>query len=191
MPACPPPRHGNAGPAPLKQHGVRACTAACSRRRDHPLTGILTRLNFLLLHTSERSTAATALVIMARYQPENRTLTWARAGHLPPLLVREGRARYLDLPEGVLLGATHDARYTEATIELRRNDQLSLYTDGLIENPGEDLGHSLARFVSAVTAPPATDPGLDNLVTALAVPGEQRDDVCVLRITSCQPGGQL
>ncbi|MER7538386.1 SpoIIE family protein phosphatase [Streptomyces sp. NPDC097704] len=153
-----------------------------------PLTGILTRLNLLLLHSADLSTAATATVIMARYQPETRTLAWARAGHPPPLLVRAGRGRYLDLPEGALLGATHDARYTEATIALREGDQLFLYTDGLIENPGEDLGDSLTRLVRAVTSTPATDAGLDDLVTALALPGEQRDDVCVLRITSGRPG---
>ncbi|MBT2543438.1 SpoIIE family protein phosphatase, partial [Streptomyces sp. ISL-44] len=137
-----------------------------------PLTGILARLNFLLLHSGDLSTAATAAtaatatVIMARYQPENRTLTWARAGHLPPLLVHGGRAGYLELPEGVLLGATHDARYTEATITLRDGDQLFLYTDGLIEIPGEDLGESLTRLVRAVTPSPGTDPSLAELLGA-------------------------
>lgn len=154
-----------------------------------PLTGILARLNLLLLHGA-RFTTATATVIMARYQRETRTLTWARAGHLPPLLVREGRARYLDPPEGLLLGASRDAHYTEATLALREGDELFFYTDGLIERPEEDLGASLTRFVRAVTATPAA-PDLGNLVTALAVPGEQRDDVCVLRITADRSDVQL
>ncbi|MEC4574612.1 PP2C family protein-serine/threonine phosphatase [Streptomyces virginiae] len=149
-----------------------------------PLTGILSRLNFLLLHSGD-SLTATATVILARYQPDTRTLTWARAGHLPPLLVRGGRARYLDPPEGVLLGATHDARYTEATLALGESDELFLYTDGLIEQPGEDLGDSLDRLVTAVTAVSASRRDLGDLVTALDVPGDEpRDDVCVLRITA-------
>ncbi|MFG2985832.1 PP2C family protein-serine/threonine phosphatase [Streptomyces sp. NPDC048258] len=149
-----------------------------------PLTGILARLNFLLLHSADSLAAATATVIMARYQPDTGTLTWARAGHLPPLLVRNGRARYLDPPEGVLLGATHGARYAEATITLREGDEVFLYTDGLIERPGEDLGDSLTRLVHAVTATPPTEPSLSDLVTALTAQGDRRDDVCVLRITS-------
>ncbi|MGZ9928780.1 SpoIIE family protein phosphatase [Streptomyces sp. NC-S4] len=154
-----------------------------------PLTGILSRLNLLLLHSGD-SLTATATVIMARYQPETRTLTWARAGHLPPLLVRGGRARYLDSPDGVLLGATRDARYTEATLALEESDELFLYTDGLIEKPEEDLGESLTRLVAAVMATPAPRRDLDDLVTALGVPGEPRDDVCVLRITAGRSSGQ-
>ncbi|MEV7558841.1 SpoIIE family protein phosphatase [Streptomyces sp. NPDC089795] len=150
-----------------------------------PLTGILSRLNFLLLHSGDSLTATTATVIMARYRPGTGTLTWARAGHLPPLLVREGRPRYLNPPEGVLLGATHDARYTEATLALGESDELFLYTDGLIEQPGEDLDESLNRLVTAVTAAPASRRDLGDLVTALGVPDDEpRDDVCVLRITA-------
>ncbi|MFE5560621.1 SpoIIE family protein phosphatase [Streptomyces sp. NPDC056544] len=155
-----------------------------------PLTGILGRLNLLLLHSGD-SLTATATVIMAHYQPDTRTLTWARAGHLPPLLVRDGRACYLDPPDGVLLGATHDARYTEATLALGDSDELFLYTDGLIEKPGEDLGASLSRLVAAVTATPASHRDLGDLVTALGVPGGPRDDVCVLRITASRSSEQL
>ncbi|MFE5534746.1 SpoIIE family protein phosphatase [Streptomyces sp. NPDC056492] len=157
-----------------------------------PLTGILSRLNFLLLHSGDGLTVSTATVIMARYQPGTRTLTWARAGHLPPLLVRGGRARYLALPEGVLLGAAHDARYGEATLALRESDELFFYTDGLIEQPGEDIDESLARLVAAVTATSAPHCGLGDLVTTLGVPGDEpRDDVCVLQITADRSSEQL
>lgn len=152
-----------------------------------PLTGILKRLNFLLLHNGDSRVGTTATVIMARYAPDTRTLTWARAGHLPPLLVRARRARYLDLPEGVLLGAARDVedgRYREATVVLHPGDRLFLYTDGLIERPGEDMERSLGRLAYAVTTPPVRDASLEQLVTALAVPGRRRDDVCVLRVSA-------
>ena len=45
------------------------------------------------------------------YDPADRTLRWARAGHLPPILVRDGVAVQLPLPQGVLLGADPDASY--------------------------------------------------------------------------------
>lgn len=59
-----------------------------------------------------------------------------------------------------------------------------LYTDGLIERPGEDLGESLSRLALAVAAEPATRVDLGGLVTTLAAPSERRDDVCVLRVTA-------
>ncbi|MCZ9338378.1 serine/threonine-protein phosphatase, partial [Streptomyces sp. TRM76130] len=60
------------------------------------LTGALTRLNTLLLHS--RDTHGTASLVLARYERARHRLLWAQAGHLPPLLVRDGTAGYLDRP---------------------------------------------------------------------------------------------
>ena len=54
-------------------------------------------------------------VVCGVYDPETRVLRWARAGHLPPVLVRGGAVRQLPLPGGVLLGMDPDAEYEEAT----------------------------------------------------------------------------
>ncbi|MER6443880.1 SpoIIE family protein phosphatase [Streptomyces venezuelae] len=154
-----------------------------------PLTDILTRLNALLLHTADgHSAIATATVIMARYEPASRRLTWARAGHPPPLLVREGHAHYLEQPEGMLLGATHEARYAEAAITLDAGDQLLLYTDGLIEKPTEDITEGLARLALAAASSAAAHPTpglgvLKDLLTSLPDRADRRDDVCILHIT--------
>lgn len=59
------------------------------------LPDVLSRLNTLLLHTARDTYGATATMIMGRYQPWDRRLTWVRAGHLPPLLIRGGEARFL------------------------------------------------------------------------------------------------
>src|SRR5262249_56793577 len=70
--------------------------------------------------------------ICGLYNPADRSLHWARAGHLPPILVRDGQAVQLPLPEGLLLGADPDARYTEEVTTLRLGDTLLMFTDGLI-----------------------------------------------------------
>ena len=65
--------------------------------------------------------------------PAGRTLTYSRAGHNPPRLVRGGRVISMDrvgaLPLGILEGQSH----AQATVELNAGDLLVLYTDGITE----------------------------------------------------------
>ncbi|MCX4545454.1 SpoIIE family protein phosphatase [Streptomyces sp. NBC_01565] len=146
------------------------------------LADVLRRLNTLLLHATGELDPSSASVVMARYHPGARRLTWVRAGHLPPLLLRGGRARFLSQPAGVLLGAASDSRYEEATLDLRPGDHLLFYTDGLIEDPAEDLDRGLARLAEAAAgAVAAGQPGLVARIVAALEPGG-RDDVCVLAL---------
>ncbi|MEU2423319.1 SpoIIE family protein phosphatase [Streptomyces sp. NPDC007851] len=141
------------------------------------LTGALARLNFLLLHS--RDSQSTATLILARYEPAERRLVWAQAGHLPPLLVRDGEVRRLDRPEGMLLGACAEPHYESAEFRLEPGDRLLMYTDGLVERPGEDIDAGLDRLAEAVRT--ASPDSLAALLAAMLV-GERRDDVCVLDI---------
>ncbi|WP_314220156.1 SpoIIE family protein phosphatase [Streptomyces zaehneri] len=144
------------------------------------LTGALSRLNALLLHSRDPHGSAT--MVLARYSPRERRLEWAQAGHPPPLLVRAGEAHYLERPFGMLLGATDAPRYEAAEIRLEPGDQILLYTDGLVERPSESIDRGLERLARAAAprsgAAPAT---LDQLLGTTLEP-EGRDDVCVLDI---------
>ncbi|MCC9311114.1 SpoIIE family protein phosphatase [Kitasatospora sp. RB6PN24] len=147
-----------------------------------PLPTILARLNTLLLHTIERH-SSTATMIMARYQPAASRLTWVQAGHLPPLLLRHGRARYLPSPQGILLGATTAPVYEASSLDLLPGDHLLLYTDGLIENPGESIDEGLARLARTATAHTDSPRFLDGLLDTLVEPHARRDDICALHIS--------
>jgi len=72
-----------------------------------------------------------------------RTLAYTNAGHNPPLLVRcEGQCERLETG-GSVLGAFPDAHYAQGEIQLRRDDRLVLFTDGLTEatdSAGEQFG---------------------------------------------------
>ncbi|MEU6312682.1 SpoIIE family protein phosphatase [Streptomyces sp. NPDC047014] len=144
-------------------------------------TTVLRRLNHLLLHPGPEP-PATATMVMARYGPEDRRLTWARAGHLPPLLIREDRATFLPQPEGALLGAVFDSVYGQASVDLRPGDDLLLYTDGLVEEPDEEIAQGLDRL--AETARQLLRDGLgETLARTLAARRVgNRDDICVLHI---------
>ncbi|MER7738648.1 SpoIIE family protein phosphatase [Streptomyces sp. NPDC096538] len=72
----------------------------------------------------------------------------ACAGHPPPVLRHpDGRAEVVDVPANLLLGIDADAEYECAAVTLPPGSVLVLYTDGLVEVPGVDLGdavHALA-----------------------------------------------
>ncbi|MFH8798440.1 SpoIIE family protein phosphatase [Streptomyces sp. NPDC017936] len=141
------------------------------------LTGALARLNALLLHS--RDSHGSATMVLARYDPRERRLVWAQAGHPPPLLLRDGEARYLTRPHGMLLGAHEAPHYEESEFRLRSGDRLLLYTDGLVERPPESIDRGLERLARAATA--AGPAPLERLLDAMLEP-ERRDDVCVLDI---------
>ncbi|MEU7726520.1 SpoIIE family protein phosphatase [Streptomyces sp. NPDC040724] len=148
-----------------------------------PLPDVLRRLNTLLLHTaSDPSTTATATMVMGRYQPWDRRLTWVRAGHLPPLLVRGDLAEFLDQPPGSLLGAGFDSSYGQAVIELMPGDRLLFYTDGLVEEPGEDIGVGLDRLAASTLRLLREGRGETLARTLAALCPGNRDDICVLDI---------
>ncbi|WP_208640778.1 SpoIIE family protein phosphatase [Streptomyces carpinensis] len=144
------------------------------------LTGALARLNTLLLHS--RDAHGTATMVLARYQPEEHRLVWAQAGHLPPLLLRGGEARYLERPRGMLLGAAESPVFEEAECRLEPGDRLLLYTDGLVERPGEGIQLGLERLAEAATAHRTDAPGSLGPLMATMLEGERRDDVCILDI---------
>ncbi|MGW5770329.1 SpoIIE family protein phosphatase [Streptomyces longwoodensis] len=150
------------------------------------LTGALNRLSALLLHS--RDSHGTATMVLARYNPAERRLVWAQAGHPPPLLVRDGAVRYLDRPAGMLLGASDTPRYGEAECLLQPGDRVVLYTDGLVERPAENIDRGLERLAGAVAAQAAAGTAsLDRLLGTL-LEAEQRDDVCVLDIRVPEDG---
>ncbi len=107
-------------------------------------------------------------VVCGLYNPDTRLLRWARAGHLPPVLVRAGAARALPLPGGVLLGMDPDAEYEEAIQPLEPGDSLLLFTDGLIERRGDSIEDVLEEFVENVAADPEASATSDLTAAAQA-----------------------
>lgn len=144
------------------------------------LTGALARLNTLLLHS--RDSHATATMVLARYERRRRRLVWAQAGHPPPLLLRDGEARYLGRPRGMLLGAAASPVYQEAECRLDPGDRLILYTDGLVEHPPDSIDRGLEHLAEAVAAPHGDGPGSLGPLLARMLPDERRDDVCVVDV---------
>ncbi len=144
-------------------HGIDAVTGMVAARnslRGLAITGagpaeLLRMLNGVMCNLTS---GVVGTVVCGLYNPEEHLLRWARAGHLPPVLVRGQSARELPLPGGVLLGMDPDAEYEEAIQPLRPGDTLLLFTDGLIERRGESIIDVLEEFVAVVTAQAAAGP---------------------------------
>jgi sigma-B regulation protein RsbU (phosphoserine phosphatase) len=98
---------------------------------------VLEKLNRLLVE--DLPPARFVTMIFAVLDPAERTLTFASAGHLQPLLIqgREARLLHTDtgLPLGVALG-----EYSEAVIQLEPGSRVVFYSDGITEaaHPDEE-----------------------------------------------------
>lgn len=79
----------------------------------------------------ELSCGAALLSACCRYEPQNRTFTWARSGRSVPLLFRDGTGRRLTAPDDPPPGA--DRPYGQAELTLRPGDLLLLHTERLSE----------------------------------------------------------
>ncbi|MFV2120491.1 PP2C family protein-serine/threonine phosphatase [Streptomyces sp. Act-28] len=155
-----------------------------------PLPDALARLNSLLMHAPE-GRPLTATLVLARYRPWDRTMTWAQAGHRPPRLARGGEARYLTPPAGIILGATPDGSYQEQRFTVLPDDHLFLYTDGLVEHPGEDIARGLDRLARLACGAVRGAAGSRRLAARLteSMSPTRRDDVCLLHLALSDHGG--
>ncbi|MFE2219646.1 SpoIIE family protein phosphatase [Streptomyces canus] len=167
-------------------HGIEAATSMVVLRnalRGLAVTGagpgqLLSWLNMVAHHLTG---AVTATAVCALYDPEHHTLRWARAGHLPPVLVRGSDAAPLPLVKGLLLGAVPEATYEEHEVQLAVDDTLLMYTDGLIERRDRSVEESLAQFLTVARAvPPTLDQQLDRLLTHSR--SDTDDDTCIVGI---------
>jgi serine phosphatase RsbU (regulator of sigma subunit) len=134
-------------------------------------------LNDLVHHVGPEHTAS---VIAGYFDPPTRVLTWAQAGHPPPILVRGRHATALGSPAGILLGAARSG-YDAASVQLREHDLLLLYSDGLIERRHRSLDEGLAALTA--TAAGITDPeNMISVVLDTLGSTDTEDDTCLVAL---------
>ncbi|MEV8535773.1 SpoIIE family protein phosphatase [Streptomyces sp. NPDC051211] len=166
-------------------HGLDAATSMVALRnalRGLAVTGagpgrLMAWLNEVTLQARGRPTAT---AVCALFDPAEGSLRWATAGHLPLLLLREGRARFLQAPHNILLGALPGAEYVESATRLAAGDVLLLYTDGLVERRHVGMDESLAALRG--TAEGLTGGSAESRADALlgAVTGDTDDDTSLV-----------
>ncbi|MHA7134787.1 SpoIIE family protein phosphatase [Oerskovia turbata] len=111
------------------------------------------------------------------------TIEYSRAGHLPPLLLRDGEVTQLNEAGGSLVGFGVGERGT-GRADLHPGDVLLFYTDGLIERRDRALRVGLDALVEATRAITAIDSaGIgEELLSRLADAPEDDVALVVVRV---------
>ncbi|MGY3200162.1 PP2C family protein-serine/threonine phosphatase [Streptomyces sp. TE5632] len=145
---------------------------------------LLTRLH-RFLHQLQPHLYATAVI--ARFHPDGSTLTWAAAGHPPPVLrLPDGRVRTLDAKPGAMLGIPLEQKIADHTEQVAPGSTLALYTDGLVERRTQGIDPGIGRLAAALGSfvPAELDTDLegsaDRLLQPMLSDSERDDDVCLL-----------
>jgi sigma-B regulation protein RsbU (phosphoserine phosphatase) len=157
---------GHGVPAALIASMVKVAAAAQVPHAASPAR-VLTEMNRIFQLKSQFITAVSVFLDL-----EAGRLTWASAGHPPPLLwkKRDGTVQEL-LHPGMVLGRLRRAAYTEASVPLEPGDRLLLFTDGIPEalNPtGEPFGDARVREVLAEDPDLSSDGMADRLLQRVA-----------------------
>jgi sigma-B regulation protein RsbU (phosphoserine phosphatase) len=119
---------------------VTHCIAHTHPGPPQPPGQVLAYINQHLasLYTSQNGSFITAFYGI--YDPANRTMTYARAGHNPPRLKRcqDGSLLALDRADGLPLGIMPEGSYDECVQQLQPGDQIVFYTDGITEASNQE-----------------------------------------------------
>jgi sigma-B regulation protein RsbU (phosphoserine phosphatase) len=131
---------GKGVPAALLMSNLQAAVRAFAQETTAPGT-VCTSVNRLLCRNMASGRFVTFCYV--RLDAASRKLTYANAGHNPPLLVRaSGRVDML-APTGTVLGVFAESAYEQGEFDVAAGDRLVLYTDGITEGrdaSGEEFG---------------------------------------------------
>src|ERR671937_474782 len=157
---------------------IRNSLRAYAMDDDRP-EQVVERLNLLMHHCQQDRIATLSYLVL---DPRNGHITFATAGHLPPLVLGpDGIATYLEGGEFVPLGVLPFGGYTAGEAVVKPGSTVLLYTDGLGEERGLSIDDGLDRLREAIQRAPADpDAMCDYLLAEVPPNGAAGDDVAVL-----------
>ena len=146
-----------------------------------PPVDVLEHLDHLVqdLATDQIVTCAYAV-----HDPVESTITFANAGHLPPLLAGDGLAEIRDRlrATGPPLGAGYFGM-EEQVVSLADDDVVVLYTDGLVERRGTDLLLGIEQLAGTLAELGGTPlPDMLARIVERLVTGAADDDVALVAV---------
>jgi sigma-B regulation protein RsbU (phosphoserine phosphatase) len=147
---------------------------------------IVTRLNRHLCAST--SAAKYATFCLGLYEDATQTLYYTNAGHIPPVLIRDGKTCRLDV-NGTVVGAFENAVYDSSALPLIPGDLLAWFTDGLSEPEsefgemfGEERLIELLRTNAHKTEQQIADIVLDAIRQWTGQQDELQDDITLMLV---------
>ena len=156
------------------RHATRAYAAL-----GFGLAEILIALDRFIEHFSTNDLLVTAQ--LAVLDPDLHRITFANAGHPPPVLVTEDAARVVEPAPAPILGlGAHDGDSVQE-LDWFPGHALVMYTDGLVERRREHLDVGIGRLTEALRLAPRDAHDLqDAAITACLGTMVRNDDACIL-----------
>ena len=146
----------------------------------HSPPGVLDRLDKLVRSLPGAQMATLLYLVVDR---DLRTVRFASAGHVPPLVVNpDGEARFLEGAPNPPLGVFDSSGHEELTVTLEPGSTLVLYTDGLVEERGVSIDAGLEALRRAARHPGDPKELCDHLVDAMLSIHPAHDDIAVLAL---------
>jgi anti-sigma regulatory factor (Ser/Thr protein kinase) len=128
---------------------------------------------------NEPAMATAAYAVFDTYTSK---ISYATAGHLPPIVIAGPDTRVLDITPAPPLGAFPYGRCPEHELELGSGEILFLYTDGLVERRGVALNLGIDALVEAVRETRTPEDACTFALAALVPPDGLRDDVAIMAL---------
>lgn len=153
--------------------------------QDPPPSDLLSQLDTIV---SGLGVDQIVTCVYAVYDPGRSTLHVANAGHLPPLVLVEGVVTAVEQGAAVPLGVG-GVEFSEHTLDLPDGAIVALYTDGVVERRGGDLGTAVTVLAHALAGASGTlEERCDTLLSAAPAgdPGAFGDDVALLLVRARQ-----
>jgi serine phosphatase RsbU (regulator of sigma subunit) len=113
------------------------------------------------------------------FEPNTMTLSYATAGHPPPVVVPEAGSAYFLAHDGPPLGVVNDLALQSLRYPLGSGALLALYTDGLIEECRDVILSERSLLAAAQRSAQSRNPAGDIFATLLT-DGHARDDVAIV-----------
>ena len=150
---------------------------------DHLPEDVLRHLDDLAQGTDQ---VQLATCVYAVYDPVERELSFATAGHPPPVLREpDGSTRLLPQPSGAPLGVG-GVPFESITLPVQDGSRLLLYTDGLVESRETELDDGLSLLADTFGREAvALEPLCDRLLAATGRDTGHDDDVALVVAEIC------
>jgi PAS domain S-box-containing protein len=169
-------------------HGLRAAAIMGQLRNAFRAYGlaeaspaeVMAHVNRLVMSGEEDAMATALYLVLDR---ETGEVSFASAGHPPPLVLSSDGAEFLEGGRAVPVGAAESGIFREATATLPPGASLLLYTDGLVERRDAPLEQGLGELAEAARHGDGELEGLcDSVLARVMGDDAPTDDVALLAV---------